>query len=158
MLLMQAQENGAALDEDEMAFLAGVTGNTFDADVDDQPIQDLALNEPNIFLGEDCDAFDSDVDDEPTAQTIFMANLSSSSSRSSGSNKASVISEVLKLYDMVDERKISDKVHLINDDSSGIENMGNSNIVPYEQYFIFFIFILFYFFFWVKGTIPRQIY
>ena len=27
MLLMQAQENGAALDEDEVAFLAGITGN-----------------------------------------------------------------------------------------------------------------------------------
>ena len=38
MLLMQAQENGAALDNDEVAFLAGVHGNTFDADVDDQPI------------------------------------------------------------------------------------------------------------------------
>ena len=134
MLLMQAQENGAALDEEEVAFLAGVTGNTYDADVDDQPVQDLALNEPNVFLGEDCDAYDSDVDDEPTAQTIFMANLSSSSSQSPGNNKASVISEVLKLYDMVDERMISNKVHLINDDSSGIENMGNSNIVPYDQY------------------------
>ena len=134
MLLMQAQENGAALDEDEVAFLAGVTGNTFDADVDDQPIQDLALNEPNIFLAEDCDAFDSDVDDEPTVQTIFMANLSSSSSHSSGTNKASVISEVLKLYDMIDEQKTSNKVQLTNDASSGIVSMGNSNIVPYEQY------------------------
>nr|GFD45034.1 integrase, catalytic region, zinc finger, CCHC-type, peptidase aspartic, catalytic [Tanacetum cinerariifolium] len=26
---------------------------------------------------EDCDAFDSDVDEAPTAQTMFMANLSS---------------------------------------------------------------------------------
>ena len=88
MLLMQAQENGAALDEDEVAFLTRITGNTFDADVDEQPVQDLALNEPNVFLGEDCDAFDSDVDDEPTAQTIFMANLSASPTQSSGINKA----------------------------------------------------------------------
>nr|GFC27819.1 hypothetical protein [Tanacetum cinerariifolium] len=42
MLLMQAQENGVALD-----------------------------------AAEDCDAFDSDVDKAPTAQTMFMANLSS---------------------------------------------------------------------------------
>ncbi|GJY14154.1 retrovirus-related pol polyprotein from transposon TNT 1-94 [Tanacetum coccineum] len=47
MLLMQAQENGAVLDEEELLFLAGEQGNTFDADVDE------------------CDAFDSDVDDEP---------------------------------------------------------------------------------------------
>lgn len=76
MLLMQAQESWTVLDEDALLFLAGNDGNTFDADVDDQPVQDLALNDPNIFQVEDCDAFDSDVDDEPTAQTIFMANLS----------------------------------------------------------------------------------
>ena len=101
MLLMQAQENGVALDEEELLFLASDGGNTFDADVDDQPVQDLALNDPNIFQAEDCDAFDSDVDDEPTAQTIFMANLSAaaSSPQQAGPSKSSIISEVLKLYD-----------------------------------------------------------
>ncbi|GKF80857.1 retrovirus-related pol polyprotein from transposon TNT 1-94, partial [Tanacetum coccineum] len=73
MLLMQAQENGAALDEEELLFLAGEQVNTFDADVDNQPVQDLALNEDTIFQADECDAFDSDVDDEPTAQSIFMA-------------------------------------------------------------------------------------
>ncbi|GKF99349.1 hypothetical protein Tco_0298132, partial [Tanacetum coccineum] len=48
MLLMQAQENGAVLDEEEL-----------------------------LFLADECDAFDLDVDDELTAQSIFMANLSS---------------------------------------------------------------------------------
>ncbi|GJV96797.1 retrovirus-related pol polyprotein from transposon TNT 1-94 [Tanacetum coccineum] len=49
MLLMQAQENGVVLDEEQLLFLA----------VDD------------------CDTYDSDVDEAPTAQTMFMANLSS---------------------------------------------------------------------------------
>ncbi|GKE88090.1 retrovirus-related pol polyprotein from transposon TNT 1-94 [Tanacetum coccineum] len=49
ILLMQAQENGEVLDEEELLFLAGEQGNTFDADVDNQPVQDLALNEDNIF-------------------------------------------------------------------------------------------------------------
>ncbi|GJZ16890.1 integrase, catalytic region, zinc finger, CCHC-type containing protein [Tanacetum coccineum] len=49
MLLMQAQENGVALDEEQLLFIA----------VDD------------------CDAFDSDVDEALTVQTMFMANLSS---------------------------------------------------------------------------------
>ncbi|GKD08992.1 hypothetical protein Tco_1188677 [Tanacetum coccineum] len=49
MLLMQAQENGAVLDEEELLFLAGEQTNTFDADVDNQPVRDLALNEDNIF-------------------------------------------------------------------------------------------------------------
>ncbi|GJT82015.1 retrovirus-related pol polyprotein from transposon TNT 1-94 [Tanacetum coccineum] len=69
MLLMQAQENGAVLDEDELLFLASEQGNTFDADVDNQPVQDLALNEDNIFQADECEALDSDVDDEPTAET-----------------------------------------------------------------------------------------
>ncbi|GKF86847.1 hypothetical protein Tco_0254674, partial [Tanacetum coccineum] len=33
MPLMQAQENGAVLDEEELLFLAGEQTNTFDADV-----------------------------------------------------------------------------------------------------------------------------
>ncbi|GJU36490.1 hypothetical protein Tco_1184844 [Tanacetum coccineum] len=59
MLLMQAQENGAVLDEEELLFLA-------------------------------------DVDDEPTAQTIFMANLSSvgSANPQAGPSNASILSEV----------------------------------------------------------------
>nr|GEZ36997.1 hypothetical protein [Tanacetum cinerariifolium] len=51
--------------------------NAIDDDVDEQPIQDLALNMDNVFQAEECDAFDSDVDEAPTAQTMFMANLSS---------------------------------------------------------------------------------
>ncbi|GJT00549.1 hypothetical protein Tco_0821718 [Tanacetum coccineum] len=68
MLMMQAQENGAVLDEEELLFLA----------VDE------------------CDAFDSDVDDEPIAQTIFMANLSSTGSANpqAGPSNVSILSEV----------------------------------------------------------------
>nr|GFA62222.1 integrase, catalytic region, zinc finger, CCHC-type, peptidase aspartic, catalytic [Tanacetum cinerariifolium] len=40
-------------------------------------LTDLALNVDNVFQDEDCDAFDSDVDEAPTAQTMFMAKLSS---------------------------------------------------------------------------------
>ncbi|GJS86235.1 integrase, catalytic region, zinc finger, CCHC-type containing protein [Tanacetum coccineum] len=74
MLLMQAQENGVALDEEQLLFLAGGQDNDVDEDVDKQPVQDLALNMDNVFQD---DAFDSDVDKAPTAETMFMANLSS---------------------------------------------------------------------------------
>ncbi|GKA35589.1 retrovirus-related pol polyprotein from transposon TNT 1-94 [Tanacetum coccineum] len=77
MLLMQAQENGVALDEEQLLFIAGGQDNVVDEDVDEQPVQDLALNVDNVFQADDCDAFDSDVDEAPTAQTMFMANLSS---------------------------------------------------------------------------------
>nr|GEY06260.1 hypothetical protein [Tanacetum cinerariifolium] len=72
-----AQENRVALDTEQLLFLAGGQDNAFDDDVDEQPIQDLALNVDNVFQADDCDAFDSNVDEAPTAQTMFMANLSS---------------------------------------------------------------------------------
>lgn len=102
MLVMQAQENGTVLDEEALLFLAGDKGNTFDAYVGDQPVQDLACNDPNIFQVEDCDAFDSDVDDEPTAQTIFMENLyyAASSSQQPGSAITPTISEVPNSHDL----------------------------------------------------------
>nr|GEY64545.1 integrase, catalytic region, zinc finger, CCHC-type, peptidase aspartic, catalytic [Tanacetum cinerariifolium] len=77
MLLMQAQENGVALDAEQLLFLAGGHDNAFDDDVDKQPVQDLALNMDNVFQDDDCDTFDTDVDEARTAQTMFMANLSS---------------------------------------------------------------------------------
>ncbi|GKB10983.1 hypothetical protein Tco_0844906 [Tanacetum coccineum] len=77
MLLMQAQENGVDLDEEQLLFLVGGQTNTLDDEVDEGPVQDMAQNEDTIFQVDQCDAFDSDVDDAPTAQTMFMANLSS---------------------------------------------------------------------------------
>ncbi|GJS74591.1 integrase, catalytic region, zinc finger, CCHC-type containing protein [Tanacetum coccineum] len=143
MLLMQAQENGAVLDEEELLFLAGEQGNTFDADVDNQPVQDLALNEDNIFQADECDAFDSDVDDEPTAQSIFMANLSSvgSANPQAGPSNASILSEVHILENAIDhsisnqdEHEIHNKVQPSDVIDTTSVHMGNSNVIPYEQY------------------------
>ncbi|GKC10839.1 hypothetical protein Tco_1007621 [Tanacetum coccineum] len=77
MLLMQAQENGVVLDEEQLLFLAGGHDTAIDEDVDESPVQDLALNVDNVYQTDECDAFYSDVDEAPTAQTMFMANLSS---------------------------------------------------------------------------------
>ncbi|GKE74922.1 retrovirus-related pol polyprotein from transposon TNT 1-94 [Tanacetum coccineum] len=49
MLLMQAQENRVALDEEQLLFLAGGQDNSVDEDVDEQHVQDLALNVDNVF-------------------------------------------------------------------------------------------------------------
>ncbi|GKD52384.1 hypothetical protein Tco_1281360, partial [Tanacetum coccineum] len=69
--------NRVALNEEQLLFLASGHDNIVDEDVDEQHVQDLALNVDNVFQVDDCDAFDSDVDEAPTAQTMFMANLSS---------------------------------------------------------------------------------
>nr|GEU47014.1 retrovirus-related Pol polyprotein from transposon TNT 1-94 [Tanacetum cinerariifolium] len=43
MLLMQAQENEVALDKEQLLFLAGGQKTAIDEDVNEQPVQDLAL-------------------------------------------------------------------------------------------------------------------
>ncbi|GJW81486.1 retrovirus-related pol polyprotein from transposon TNT 1-94 [Tanacetum coccineum] len=146
MLLMQAQENGAVLDEEELLFMTGEQANTFDADVDNQPVQDLALNEDNIFQAYECDAFDSDVDDEPTAQSIFMDNLSLArlANQQAGPSNASILYEVHILENAIDHSVtnlddpsngggfiMSQQANVI--DSTSVD-MGNSNVIPYEQY------------------------
>ncbi|GJV54146.1 hypothetical protein Tco_1449887 [Tanacetum coccineum] len=60
-----AQENGVALDEEQLLFIAGGHDNAIDEDMDEQPVQDLALNVDNVFQADDYDAFDSDVDEAP---------------------------------------------------------------------------------------------
>nr|GEW17324.1 hypothetical protein [Tanacetum cinerariifolium] len=136
MLLMQAQENGVVLDEEKLLFLAGEQANTYDADVDDQPVHDMAQNDPNIFQANDCDAFDLDVDDEPTAQTIFMENLSStlSSLQQAGPSNASIVSEVLNLENAINHHEIPNDVQQTNVLDSDSADMGNGNVIPYEQY------------------------
>nr|GEW10426.1 integrase, catalytic region, zinc finger, CCHC-type, peptidase aspartic, catalytic [Tanacetum cinerariifolium] len=52
------------------------TDNTH-LDTEEGPVQDMAQNEDNIFQADQCDAFNFDADEAPTAQTMFMANLSS---------------------------------------------------------------------------------
>ncbi|GJR57006.1 hypothetical protein Tco_1499168 [Tanacetum coccineum] len=41
--------NGVALDEEQLLFIAGRQDNAIDEDVDEQPVQDLALNVDNVF-------------------------------------------------------------------------------------------------------------
>ncbi|GJT39594.1 hypothetical protein Tco_0939459 [Tanacetum coccineum] len=55
----------------------GGQDSTFDDDVDEPPVQDLALNVDQVFQANQCDDFDFDVDEAPTTQTMFMVNLSS---------------------------------------------------------------------------------
>ncbi|GKF54859.1 hypothetical protein Tco_0165199, partial [Tanacetum coccineum] len=97
MLLMQAQENGMSLDEEQLMFIAGGQDTVVEEDVDEQLVQDLALTMDNIFEADDCDAFDFDVDEAPTAQTMFMANLSLAVyDEASPSYDSNILSEYLK--------------------------------------------------------------
>ncbi|GJT21986.1 retrovirus-related pol polyprotein from transposon TNT 1-94 [Tanacetum coccineum] len=143
MLLMQAQENGVALDEEQLLFLVGGQDNA-DEDVDEQPVQDLALNVDIVFQADDCDAFDSDVDEAPIAQTMFMENLSSADhvcDEAGPSYDSDILSEVHDhdhYQDAVCEHHEAYKMH---DDvqtnyvvDSHADYTSDSNMIPYDQY------------------------
>nr|GEX58714.1 retrotransposon protein, putative, unclassified [Tanacetum cinerariifolium] len=144
MLLMQAQENGVALDEKQLLFIAGGQDNAIDKDVDEQPVQDLALNVDNVFQVDDCDAFDYDVDEAPTAQTMFMENLSSTYlvydevGPSYDSNILSEVHDNDHYQDVVCEHH---EVHKMQDDvqpnyvvDSHADYTSASNMIPYDQF------------------------
>ncbi|GJZ06453.1 retrovirus-related pol polyprotein from transposon TNT 1-94 [Tanacetum coccineum] len=144
MLLMQAQENGVVLDEEQLLFLAGGQDNAIDEDVDEQPVQDLALNVDNVFQADDCDAYDSDVDEAPTAQTMFMANLSSADpvcDEASPSYDSDVLSEVHDhdhyqdvVCDHHEEHEMHDDVQPNHVVDSHADYTSDSNMTPYDQY------------------------
>ncbi|GKC03414.1 retrovirus-related pol polyprotein from transposon TNT 1-94, partial [Tanacetum coccineum] len=144
MLLMQAQENGMTLDEEQLLFITGGQGNDIDKDVDEQPVQDLALNVDNVFQADDCDAFDFDVNEASTAQTMFMANLSSADSvydKVGPSYDSDILSEVHDHDHYQDAVCEHHEVHEMHDDvqpnyviDSHADYTSDNNMIPYEQY------------------------
>ncbi|GJS74532.1 retrovirus-related pol polyprotein from transposon TNT 1-94 [Tanacetum coccineum] len=144
MLLMQAQENGVALDEEQLLFIAGGQDNAVDEDVDEQPVQDLALNVDNVFQAEDCDAFDSDVDEAPMTQTMFMANLSSADpvyDEAGPSYDSDILSEVHDHDHYQDAVCEHHEEHEMHDDvqpnyvvDSHADYTSDSNMILYDQY------------------------
>nr|GEY74442.1 retrovirus-related Pol polyprotein from transposon TNT 1-94 [Tanacetum cinerariifolium] len=107
MLLMQTQENGEILDEEQLLFLAGEQVTNFDDDVDDPTEQDLALSVDHVFEANQCDAFDSDVDEAPMTQTMFMHH---------------------------DEHEMQNNVQQDYVADSDVDYTSDSNIIPYDQY------------------------
>ncbi|GJS64795.1 hypothetical protein Tco_0679359 [Tanacetum coccineum] len=143
MLLMQAQESGAVLDEEQSLFLAGEQVTNVDDDVDDSTENDLALNVDHIFEADECDAFDSDVDEGPTSQTMFMASLTSEdpiydeAGPSYDSNNPFEVQDHDAFVDHMDEYH---EVHEMQNDvqhsyvvDSDADYTSDSNIIPYDQ-------------------------
>ncbi|GJS37008.1 retrovirus-related pol polyprotein from transposon TNT 1-94 [Tanacetum coccineum] len=144
MLLMQAQENEVALDEEQLFFIAGGQDNVVDEDVDEQPVQDLALNVDKVFQADNCNAFDFDVDEAPTVQTLFMANLSSADpvyDEAGPSYDSDILSEVHDHDHYQDAVCEHHEEHEIHDDvqpnsivDSHVDYASDSNMIPYDQY------------------------
>ncbi|GKF28719.1 hypothetical protein Tco_0095061, partial [Tanacetum coccineum] len=120
MLLMQAQESGAVLDEEQSLFLAGEQVTNVD----------------------ECNAFDSDVDIEgPITQTMFMTNLTSEdliydeAGTSFDSNTPSEVHDHdtfenhFDEYHEVHEMQTDEQHNYVVD--SDADYTSNSNIIPY---------------------------
>ncbi|GKB78709.1 hypothetical protein Tco_0945604 [Tanacetum coccineum] len=117
--LMQAQENGAELDEETVVvFLQDDLVTNFNDDVDDSPENDLALNVDHVFEADECDAFDSDVDEGPTTQTMFMVQ------------DHDTFEDHMDEYHEVHEMQ-SDVQHNYVVDSDA-DYMSDSNIIPFN--------------------------
>ncbi|GJZ34998.1 hypothetical protein Tco_0580815 [Tanacetum coccineum] len=131
------------MDKSSQCFLAVRTGNAIDEDVDEQPVQDFALNVDN-FQADDCDAYDSDVDEAPTAQTMFMANLSSADpvyDEAGPSYDSDILSEVQDHDHFQDAICEHHEEHGMQDDvqpsyvvGSHADYTSDSNMTPYDQY------------------------
>ncbi|GKE89784.1 hypothetical protein Tco_1567259 [Tanacetum coccineum] len=117
--------------------------NVVDEDVDKQPVQDLALNVDNVFQADDYDPFDFDVDEAPTAQTVFMANLSSADpvcDESSPSYDSNILFEVHDHDHYQDAICEHYEVHEMHDDvqpnyvvDSHADYTSDSNTIPYDR-------------------------
>nr|GEV40353.1 integrase, catalytic region, zinc finger, CCHC-type, peptidase aspartic, catalytic [Tanacetum cinerariifolium] len=153
MLLMQAQENRMALDEEQLLFITGGQDNllfiacgqdNFNDDLDKQPVQDLALNVDNVFQADERDAFDFDVDEAPTTQTMFMVHLSSVDhvyDEAGPFYDSDILSEVHDHDNYQDAVCELHGVHEIHDHVQpncvvdlNVEYTSNSNMILYDQY------------------------
>nr|GFB43041.1 hypothetical protein [Tanacetum cinerariifolium] len=130
----------------------GGQDNAFDDDVDEQPVQNLALNVDNVFQAEDYDAFDSYVDEAPTAQTMFMANFSSVdpiTDEAGPSYDSDILSEVQDHDQYLDDTCAYQEEHVMHDSEEHVmhnsvqldhvvdlhaDYTSVSNMISYDQY------------------------
>ncbi|GJS47748.1 hypothetical protein Tco_0597869, partial [Tanacetum coccineum] len=109
-----------------------------------QARQDLALIVDNVFQADDYDAFDYDVDEAPTAQTMFMANLSSADpvyDDADPSYDSDILSEVHdhdQYQDAVCEHHEEHEMHDDVQPNYVVDSHANytidSNMISYDQY------------------------
>nr|GEW15188.1 zinc finger, CCHC-type [Tanacetum cinerariifolium] len=100
-----------------------------------EPVQDLALNVDNVFQAEDYDAFNSNVDEAPTAQTMFMANLSSADpiTDEAGPSYDSDILSVVQDHDQhLDDTCAYQEEHVMHDNIEQVVVEGRSKAAVIE--------------------------
>ncbi|GKE11011.1 retrovirus-related pol polyprotein from transposon TNT 1-94 [Tanacetum coccineum] len=125
LMLVEAQEAGQILDEEQLAFLA-------DPEMDEAIVSQHIIPQNFAFQTKDLDAYDSDCDDLSSSKAVLMANLSSCDSY--------VLSEVPytdsypndMLNQVVQEMPYSEQTHIV--DYLDDEIHSDSNTIMYPQY------------------------
>ncbi|GJW89791.1 hypothetical protein Tco_0167344 [Tanacetum coccineum] len=114
-----ARENGVALDEEQLLFIVCGQDNVVDEDVDEQPVQDLALNVDNVFQANDYLVYDE----------------------ASPSYDSDILSEVPDHDNFQDAICEHHEVHEMHDDvqpnyvvDSHADYTSDSKMIPYDQY------------------------
>nr|GEX50895.1 retrovirus-related Pol polyprotein from transposon TNT 1-94 [Tanacetum cinerariifolium] len=119
MLLMQAQENGVALDEEQLLFLVVRQDTALYEDVDEQPVQDLALNLDNVFQADDYHVNDKA---EPSYDSDILSEVQDHD----------------HYQDTVcahhEEHAMDDNVQLNHIVDSHADYTSDSNMISYDQY------------------------
>ncbi|GJW25527.1 hypothetical protein Tco_0039338 [Tanacetum coccineum] len=113
MLLMQAQENGLVLDEDQLLFLAGGQANTFDVDMDEATTMFMAnLSSADPTYDKASLSYDSDILSEVQDHDNYQ----------------DIIGEHHEVHEMQNDVQPNYVVY------TNAEYTSDSNIIPYEQY------------------------
>ncbi|GJU36413.1 hypothetical protein Tco_1184767 [Tanacetum coccineum] len=113
MLMMQAQENGVVLDEEQLLFIAGGQDNTFDDDVDEPPtmfMENLSL--ADLIYDKAGALYDSDILSKVQDHDNYLDSVGK-------------YHEVHEMQNDVQQNYVVD---------SNSEYTSDSNIIPYEQY------------------------
>nr|GEW70629.1 hypothetical protein [Tanacetum cinerariifolium] len=125
LMLVEAQEAGQILDEEQLAFIA-------DPGIAEVQVAQQTIPQNSAFQTKDFDAYDSDCDDISSTNAVLMANLSSCDS--------DVLSEVpySDTYpnDMINQdlKGVSYSEHTHIDNFLDNEITSDSNIISYSQY------------------------
>ncbi|GJY19926.1 hypothetical protein Tco_0392492 [Tanacetum coccineum] len=127
VLLVEAQEFGKVLNEEEFEFLA-------DLGVAEGPVTQTVITHNAAYQADDLDAYDSNCDDFSIAKAILMANLSSYGSYVLSEVPHSENTHSDMLNQSVQEMSYSEQTHLRNYPENEITS--DSNIIPYSQYML----------------------
>nr|GEU32526.1 integrase, catalytic region, zinc finger, CCHC-type, peptidase aspartic, catalytic [Tanacetum cinerariifolium] len=121
VLLVQAQENGQILHEEELAFLA------YQGIAEAQPTQTVSTHNA-AYQADDLDAYDSNCDEINTAKVALMANISHHGS----DDLAEVHNHDNVINQAVQAKPCFEQSNIVNHSETEITN--DSNIIPYSQY------------------------